>query len=95
MEELRLKDAQAEHEQQQLTIRNGDGADDEYVRHTRPMMARQSWYVVMAYIVGFEALKALNLFGTGASWDLAMILIAPASAYIGFRSLDKYRKNSN
>lgn len=95
MEELRFKDAQAEHEQQQLTIRAGDGADDEYVRHTRPMMARQSWYAVMAYIIAFEGLKALKLFDTGASWDLAMILIAPASAYIGFRSLDKYRKNGN
>ena len=92
MEEMRLKDEQAAHEQQQLTIRGGDTAQDEYVRHTRPMMARQSWYATMAYVIGFEGLKAADVFKTGASWDLAMIIIAPAAAYLGFRSLDKFRK---
>lgn len=92
MEEIRLKDEQAAHEQQQLTIRGGDVAQDEYVRHTRPMMARQSWYATMVYVIGFEGLKALDVFKVGASWDLAMIVIAPAAAYLGFRSLDKFRK---
>ena len=92
MEEMRLKDEQAAHEQQQLTIRGGDTAQDEYVRHTRPMMARQSWYATMAYVIGFEGLKAADVFKTGASWDLAMIIITPAAAYLGFRSLDKFRK---
>jgi len=92
MEEMRLKDEQAAHEQQQITIRTGDTAEDEYVRHTRPMMARQSWYATMAYIIGFEGLKAADVFKVGASWDLAMIIIAPAAAYLGFRSLDKFRK---
>lgn len=91
MEEMRLKDEQAAHAEQQQTIRAGDQADDEYVRHTRPMMARQSWYATMFYVIVFEALKALKVFDTGASWDLAMIIIAPAAAYLGFRSLDKFR----
>ncbi len=90
--EMELKDKQAEHEQQQLTIRGGDNAGDEYVRHTRPMMARQSWYATMIYIIGFEGCKALKVFDMGANWDLAMILLAPAAAYLGFRSLDKFRK---
>lgn len=92
MEEMRLKDEQAAHTEQQQTIRGGDTADDEYVRHTRPMMARQSWYATMAYVIGFEGLKALDVFKVGASWDLSMIVIAPAAAYLGFRSLDKFRK---
>ena len=92
MEELRLKDEQAAHEQQQLTIRGGDDAEDEYVRHTRPMMARQSWYATMAYVLLFEALKSAKVFDSGANWDLAMVLLAPAAAYLGFRSLDKFRK---
>jgi hypothetical protein len=92
MEEMRLKDEQAAHEQQQLTIRTGDTAEDEYVRHTRPMMARQSWYATMTYVIGFEGFKALEVFKVGASWDLAMIIIAPAAAYLGFRSLDKFLK---
>lgn len=91
MEEMRLKDEQAAHEQQQLTIRSGDNVEDEYVRHTRPLMARQSWYATMLYVIGFEGLKALDLFNSGAGWDLAMILISPAAAYLGFRSLDKFR----
>lgn len=92
MEEMRLKDEQAAHEQQQLTIRGGDNAEDEYVRHTRPMMARQSWYATMAYVLLFEGLNSAKVFSGGANWDLAMILLAPAAAYLGFRSLDKFRK---
>jgi hypothetical protein len=92
MEELRLKDEQEAHKQTQDTIRSGDNASDEYVRHTRPMMARQSWYATMAYIIGFEGAKALGYFSIGSSWDLAAILISPAAAYIGFRSLDHFTK---
>lgn len=91
IEEMRLKDEQAAHAEQQNTIRNGDDAEDEYVRHTRPLMARQSWYATMAYIIGFEAMKAFDVFKTGAVVELAMIIIAPAAAYLGFRSLDKFK----
>lgn len=89
MEEVRLQDEQAAHREQQETIRSGDNSGDEYVRHTRPKMARQSWYVTAAYVVGFEALKAFGLTTIGASWELAALIGAPAAAYLGFRSLDK------
>lgn len=89
MTEGELKDKQAEHEQTQLTIRSGDNADDVYVRHTRPLMARQSWYATMGYVVVFEALNAMQFFKGGASVELAMLLVAPAGAYIGFRTLEK------
>jgi hypothetical protein len=88
MEEARLKDEQAAHKEQQDTIRNGDGANDEYVRHTRPKMARQSWYATAGFVVLMESAKMAG-FGAGANWELAMLLMAPAGAYIGFRSLDK------
>jgi len=81
-----------EQEQQQLTIRTGDTAEDPYVRQTRPMMARQSWYATVGYILGFEGMKAFKVFDIGANWDLAMILLAPAAAYLGFRSLDKFKR---
>jgi hypothetical protein len=89
MEELRLKDEQAAHHEQQETIRSGDNANDEYVRHTRPLMARQSWYATMGYVIGFELLKIFGLVQTGAVVELAMLLVAPAGAYIGFRTFDK------
>jgi hypothetical protein len=87
--EMELKDKQAEHEQQQETIRTGDKAEDEYVRHTRPLMARQSWYGTLGYVIGMELLKA-GAVGTGADWNLAMIIISPAAAYMGFRTWDKF-----
>ena len=90
MERLRLEDAQKEHGETQDTIRGGDVATDEYVRRTRPMMARQSWYATIGYVIGFEGLKAFDV-GTGASMELALILIAPASAYLGLRTVDKIR----
>lgn len=86
---LELEDAQHAHTEQQQTIRTGDTADDPYVRHTRPKMARQSWYATMVYVIAFEALRSAGVFGSGAVMELAMILIAPAGAYLGFRSLDK------
>ncbi|MGR2836319.1 hypothetical protein ABMX52_22205, partial [Vibrio vulnificus] len=42
-QELTLQDKQAEHHETQETIRAGDKAADEYVRQTRPKMARQSF----------------------------------------------------
>lgn len=87
---LTLEDRQKEHEQQQDTIRGGDNAEDEYVRHTRPMMARQSWYATMGYVFLFEFLKGVEAIKTGASVELAMLLVAPAGAYLGFRTWDKW-----
>lgn len=90
MEELRLNDEQANQAEQQATIRSGDNAKDEYVRNTRPLMARQSWYATMSYIIVFEAFEALGYFSFGSSVDLSAVLIAPAAAYMGFRTLDKF-----
>ena len=87
--EMEYADKQHAHEQQQATIRGGDQAQDEYVRHTRPLMARQSWYATAAYIVLFEAAK-MGGYGTGSSWEMAMVLMTPAAAYLGFRTGDKF-----
>lgn len=86
---LELEDQQKEHAETQTTIRTGDTAEDQYVRHTRPLMARQSWYATMGYVIGMELLQAVELINTGASVELAMLLVAPAGAYIGFRTWDK------
>ena len=86
---MELEDQQHAHEQQQMTIRTGDTSEDEYVRRTRPKIARQSWAITALYIVLFEAAKAAN-YGSGASFELAMVLLAPAAAYFGFRTGDKF-----
>lgn len=89
--ELELVDGQQAHKEQQETIRSGDNASDEYVRHTRPMMAHQSWYAGAAFIFGFEAAKVAG-HGEGASFEIAITVLAPALAYMGFRTFDKFAK---
>jgi hypothetical protein len=91
-EQAQLADQQASHAQTQDTIRQGDNATDEYVRRTRPQMARQSWYATMGYVIVFEGLKALGVFESGASFELAGILLGPAAVYLGLRTWDKHNE---
>ena len=93
MLELQLKDEQSAHTTQQDTIKEGDRATDEYVRRTRPRMARQSWWGGVIYIAIMEILKAFGK-GTGADAYLAGTILAPALAYMGFRTLDKIKGTS-
>ena len=88
--EMELADGQAEHSEQQKTIREGDKATDEYVRRTRPKLARQSWYGGLAYVCILEILAAFDK-GTGANAYLAATLLSPALAYMGARTLDKLK----
>jgi hypothetical protein len=91
MHEVTLKDKQAEHQEQQETIRSGDNSSDEYVRHTRPLMARQSWYGGALYAIGFEAAKVAG-YGSGADLEIGLVIMAPALAYMGFRTADKFSR---
>lgn len=89
MERMRLEDHQKEHEEQQKTIRGGDSADDEYVRHTRPKMAKQSWTATICYCIGCFGVHAItgnDLFNP----YIAGILSSPAWGYLGFRTGDKF-----
>lgn len=88
-QELTLADKQAEQHETQETIRAGDTATDEYVRHTRPMMARRSFWMMVCYVIGMEGLKAFG-YGSGADWQLAMTLGAPCGAYLGLRTIDGF-----
>lgn len=95
-QELAYTDIQKEHEQSQLTIRQGDEADDQYVRHTRPKLARQSWYISGLYVLGLSALQAYGK-GNGPNIEMTALLLSPAWAYLGLRTMDgfsKYAKSS-
>ncbi|NVP03171.1 hypothetical protein HWA77_23475, partial [Photobacterium damselae subsp. damselae] len=87
------EDEQQSHLQTQSTIREGDNAADEYVRHTRPKMARQSWMVTALYVLVFSLMEALGK-GTGPSLDIALMLLSPAWAYLGLRTLDGFAPHS-
>jgi hypothetical protein len=72
-------------------IANADASSDEYVRHTRPKIARQSWYFGSAFVFAFE-LAGVFKYGEGAPAEIALILLSPALAYSGFRTIDKFAK---
>jgi hypothetical protein len=90
--ELELADKQHEHHEQQETIRTGDTAGDEYVRRTRPKIARQSWAGTAIYVFTTELIQAFG-HGQGADWSLAVVMLSPAAAYFGFRTWDKFSPN--
>ena len=79
MEELRLKDAQAEHHETQETIRAGDKAEDRLVRWTRPL---QSW-ASLAAALGYA------LMSKAPSMELLALLLALPWAYAGLRQIGK------
>ena len=79
MTELQLKDAQAEHEQTQSTIRSGDNSADPYVRRTRP---GQSWVSL------FAALVYVFINATPDIYVLGLLLTLPW-AYAGLRQVGK------
>lgn len=102
-EKALLADQQAAHTEQQTTIRNGDNATDEYVRQTRPLMARLSLYGCMAYILllvlGQQAAAIATASGftvvmPAPDWDIALMLLMPALGYLGFRTLDGFARFS-
>lgn len=79
------------HQQTQATIQHGDDSQDPYVRTTRPLMARASGYVTGVYVLGMEGLAAFS-YGTGAQWDLAMMMLSPLLTYMGLREVGKWRQ---
>ncbi len=79
------------HTEQQKTIRAGDASKDEYVSHTRPKIARQSFWAMVCYVIAFEAAHIFGK-GTGANWELAGLIASPMLAYFGFRTWDKFSK---
>ena len=89
-QELNLTDRQAEHHETQETVRAGDKATDEYVRHTRPLQARQSFWAGTIYIFGMSLTKAFGLTADGPDVVIALTLFALAFSYHGLRSLDGF-----
>ncbi|BBV67831.1 hypothetical protein STW0522KLE44_42190 [Klebsiella sp. STW0522-44] len=97
-EKAQLADKQAAHHEQQETIRNGDNATDEYVRQTRPKMARLSLYSSIAYVMcmsaGQMAGAVAGMSLPAPDWDISLMLATPALGYLGFRTLDGFARYS-
>lgn len=84
MTELELKDKQAEHEQTQLTIRNGDNAEDVVVRRTRPYQSWASLAAAFTYVAWREVAHQ------DPSTEVLMALLALPWAYAGLRQVGKW-----
>ncbi|EKN3979064.1 hypothetical protein RSJ44_001905 [Yersinia enterocolitica] len=102
-QKMMLADGQAEHHETQETIRNGDNAVDEYVRRTRPLMARLSLYSSIFYVlllsIGLQAASVASAAGHPIAmpepdWNIALMLATPALGYLGFRTLDGFARFS-
>lgn len=76
---MELKDKQAEHEETQKTIRNGDNSQDVVVRRTRPL---QSWLSLIAAIVYVFYFKEPDIYILG-------LLLTLPWAYAGLRQIGK------
>lgn len=82
------------HQQTQQTIQNGDNSTNPYVNETRPYMARLSGYITGIYVLGLDGAAAFDK-GSGASLDMAMLLVAPLLAYMGLREIGKWRQGAS
>lgn len=80
------------HAESQETIRAQVASTDEYVRRTRPKMARRSFNAGTIYIVGSELLKAFG-YGDGASVELAGMLYSASLFYTTMRSAESFSKH--
>ena len=89
MERIKLEDAHNEHSETQTTIRAGDTSVDDKIRNTRPTMAKQGWFATISYCIG--CFGVLTITGEDIfDVTIASILSAPAWAYLGLRTGDKF-----
>ncbi len=80
MARLELEDAQKSHTETQMTIRNGDDADDRLVRWTRPLQSWTSLIFAGFYVHGASPVDVTIL---------GLLLTLPFS-YAGLRQIGKW-----
>ncbi len=83
MERIRLQDKQFEQKETQETIREGDRAQDVFVRATRPGLAWSGFFAAFAYIIVMD----------NPNEFFFQLLIGFPYAYMGARAYDKYLKS--
>lgn len=88
----RLNAETAQHAAAMETIRTEAVHGDEFVKHTRPKIARQSFWIGSMYVLVFELLRVYGEFKQvelpGADLSLAGALFAPCVWYITMRTGD-------
>lgn len=80
------------HHDTQETARVEAASDDSYVRRSRPMMARHSFYAGVAYALITSVATWLD-WGTGPNMNILGLLLAPGLTYMGARTIDAFSKH--
>ena len=70
-----------------------DDPNDVFTKRTRPLIARQSWYVTMAYGVATVGTGLLQKWLTPImfSWEVYLAMATPALFYMGLREVSKWK----
>ena len=79
------------HRETQQTIRHGDRHGTDYVKETRPKIARMSTYAALLYAFVFQGLAAFDQ-GSGVDWWVLGTLFSPALTYMGVRTIDAFSR---
>lgn len=78
-------------ESQPVTL-EPDDPNEVYTKRTRPLIARQSWYVTMAYAGVCVATSIIpGVHPVEFSWAVFMPMATPALFYMGLREIGKWR----
>lgn len=92
----RLKADTDQFKTSQETIQTEMATGDEYVRHTRPKMARISTYTGLGYMLLAEIISRIAQINgktiSGADVVLAGTLLGPAGFYMTMRTVDAFTK---
>ena len=83
---------------QQATIQAELQQNDTYTKRTRPKLARQSWYLSMAYMsacllssITFPESWDTVGYELEFQWEVFVAVASPALQYIGARGFDKWK----
>ena len=69
-----------------------DDPNDVYTKRTRPMVARQSWYMTMAYgAVCIASSITPGLSQITFQWEIFLAMSTPALFYMGLREVGKWK----
>lgn len=93
----RLNADTAQHSETEQTARAEQQSEDEYVRRTRPSLARKSAFVTFAYAIATGVLFPLVTVSQGIELPgpdgfIISALFTPCLAYMGVRSIDAFSK---
>lgn len=95
-EKNRLEHNASIYHDEQETHRSEAEHGTDYVKETRPKIARQSAAACFIYVLLFELLEALARISDkqfdGADWQIATALLTPCLGYMGMRTVDAFSK---